>query len=115
MPAHEKVGQERYRERNQYDRTGQAGRNHDVLVLSPRSTRVMGDAADCTKLNRVAHCSVLSWCLKPLGQKVNCSEELTFDCRVDAITGNVHASYWTFAERLKLDRTQKSARTLASA
>jgi hypothetical protein len=51
----------------------------------------------------------------PLGQNVNCSDEVTFDCLVDAMTGKSHLSYCTNAERLKLDRGQNSARTFASA
>ena len=37
----------------------------------------------------------------PLGQNDNCSDEVTFDCLVDAMTGKFHISYCTDAERLK--------------
>src|ERR1700686_861438 len=50
----------------------------------------------------------------PFGQSDSCTEVATLDCCVGAITGNVHVSYCTTADRLKLDRTQKSARTLPS-
>ena len=64
--------------------------------------------------NRAAIYSELFLRENPLGQNVNCTEVATFDCCVDAITGNVQVSYWTTAETLKVDRTQKSARTLPS-
>ena len=52
---------------------------------------------------------------KPFGQKDNWTTEVKFDCLVVAITGKFHISYCTEAERLKLERGQNSARTLASA
>src|SRR5579862_1670217 len=52
--------------------------------------------------------------LRGFGQNVSCTEVATLDCFVGAITGKVQVSYWTTAEKLKLDRTQKSARTLPS-
>ena len=51
----------------------------------------------------------------PLGQNDSCTDEVIFDCLVDAMTGKFHFSYWTAAEKLKLDRNQKSALTFASA
>lgn len=65
--------------------------------------------------SRPNHQSELFFRERPLGQNDNCTDEVTFDCLVGAITGKVQASYWTTADRLKLDRTQKSPRTLASA
>lgn len=50
----------------------------------------------------------------PPGQNDNCTEEVTFDCLVDAMTGKFHISYCTDADRLKVDRGQNSARTFAS-
>src|SRR5438270_5174483 len=52
--------------------------------------------------------------VRPFGQNVNCTDEAIFDCCVGAITGNVQDSYCTAADTLKLERTHRSARTLAS-
>jgi hypothetical protein len=48
------------------------------------------------------------------GQNARRTDDVTFDCLGDTITGKVQTSYWTAADMLKLDRTQKSARTEAS-
>src|ERR1700757_3619697 len=90
-----------------------SGSTSDSSYLGRRL--IMFLVAMISPVPRVYCCSYACLRERPLGQNVNCTDEVMCDCLVGAITENVHASYCTAAETLTEDPTHTSARTLASA